>query len=93
MNKKTGILKTIEDKVKPLYKKSIIPKTKSFSYIKKDNVNKDSNKNMYINERNKIIPKNNENYLVKKIKVNRHLGKNSNYNTTNIKKANSNIKI
>ena len=48
---------------------------------------------MYINERNKIIPKNNENYLVKKIKVNRHLGKNSNYNTTNIKKANSNIKI
>ena len=93
LNKKTGILKTIEDKVKPLYKKSIIPKTKSFSYIKKDNVNKDSNKNMYINERNKIIPKNNENYLVKKIKVNRHLGKNSNYNTTNIKKANSNIKI
>ena len=93
LNKKTGILKTIEDKVKPLYKKSIIPKTKSFSYIKKDNVNKDSNKNIYINERNKIIPKNNENYLVKKIKVNRHLGKNSNYNTTNINKANSNIKI
>ena len=93
LNKKTGILKTIEDKVKPLYKKSIIPKTKSFSYIKKDNVNKNINKNKYINERNKIILKNNDNYFVKKIKVNKQLGKNSNYYLTNNNKTNSKIKI
>jgi hypothetical protein len=93
LNKKTGILKTIEDKVKPLYKKNIIPKTKSFSYIKKDNVNKNNNKNMLINERNKIILKNNDNYFVKKIKVNKQLGKNSNYYITNSNKTNPKIKI
>ena len=89
LNKRTGILKTIEDKVKPLYKKNIIPKTKSFSFIKKDN----ANKNIFINESNKIIPKNNDNYFVKKIKVNRQLEKNSNYYTTNNNKTNSKIKI
>ena len=89
LNKRTGILKTIEDKVKPLYKKNIIPKTKSFSFIKKDN----ANKNIFINESNKIIPKNNDNYFVKKIKVNRQLEKNSNYYTTNNNKINSKIKI
>jgi len=89
LNKKTGILKTIEDKVKPLYKKNIIPKTKSFSHIKKENDNQNINKNMYINETNKIIPNNIEQYLVKKIKMNRLLGKNFNYNTTN----NTKIKI
>ena len=93
LNKKTGILKTIEDKVKPLYKKNIIPKTKSFSHIKKDNANKNSNKNMYFNERDNIIPKNNDNYFVKKIKVNRQLGKNSNYYTTNNNKINYKTKI
>ena len=93
LNKKTGILKTIEDKVKPLYKKNIIPKTKSFSYIKKDNVNKSINKNMYNNERNKITLKNNKKYLVNRIKVNRQLGKNSNNTTTNNNTTDSKIKI
>ena len=56
----TGILKTIEDKVKPLYKKSIIPRGKSFSYIRRDKDN-DKDKKYQNNNKYNINNRSNKN--------------------------------
>ena len=59
LNNKTGLLKTLKDKVKPLYKKNILPKNNSFILNKKANIDKENkiiklNKNNYINNINNI---------------------------------------
>ena len=49
-NKKIGLIKTLEEKVKPLYKKSIIPRENSFTFTNKNNLKISNNKFLKLNK-------------------------------------------
>ena len=76
---KSGLIKTIEDKVKPLYKKNIISKDNIFTHIKKNNSNitsgqitikisKNINNNIILNSQKNIHDIDNKyDYIINKI--------------------------
>jgi hypothetical protein len=65
-NKKIGLIKTLEEKVKPLYKKSIIPRENSFTFTNKNNLKiSNNNKFLKLNKSTNILkPKKQEYFIV-----------------------------
>ena len=93
LNKRTGLLKDLEEKVKPLYKKSILTKSHSYICNKKGNfknnnkimeLNKNLINKMNVNLKKKINNKGNKNYYINIIN-------NIRKNPNNINKSEKNI--
>ena len=63
-NKKIGLIKTLEEKVKPLYKKSIIPRENSFTFTNKNNLKISNNKFLKLNKSTNILKTKKQKYFV-----------------------------
>ena len=59
MSGKVGLIKTIEEKIKPLYKKNTFLRGNSFTFAKKNNLKISNNKFLQLNKSTKIFSKNN----------------------------------
>ena len=60
MNGKVGLIKTIEEKVKPLYKKNNFLRGNSFTFTQKNNLKISNNKFLQLNKSTKEFRKNNQ---------------------------------
>ena len=63
-NKKVGLIKTLEEKVKPLYKKNFIPRGNSFTFTNKNNLKISNNKFLKLNKSTNVLKTKKQNYFI-----------------------------
>ncbi len=63
-NKKVGLIKTLEEKVKPLYKKNTIPRGNSFTFTNKNDLKISNNKFLKLNKSTNVLKTKKQNYFI-----------------------------